>query len=138
MLPLKKSRFISSFNFLYIFFKFLTLLEHIFSRSKANTCTWHQVAEQELPETTYNMEFLADLMDSAELIRTVALIGHLHHGKTSFMDCLLMQTHPDLKTGSNFTYIDTVSFHSTSKLLSKLDTVYRKTWKWRRETCTIY
>nr|CAH0113132.1 unnamed protein product [Daphnia galeata] len=58
-----------------------------------------QVAEQELPETTYNMEFLADLMDSAELIRSVALVGHLHHGKTSFMDCLLMQTHPDLQTG---------------------------------------
>nr|CAG4649929.1 EOG090X00RJ [Sida crystallina] len=58
-----------------------------------------QVAEQELPETTYNMEFLADLMDSAELTRSVALVGHLHHGKTSFMDCLLMQTHPDLQTG---------------------------------------
>ena len=58
-----------------------------------------QVAEQELPETTYNMEFLADLMDSAELIRSVALVGHLHNGKTSFMDCLLMQTHPDLQTG---------------------------------------
>lgn len=38
-------------------------------------------------------------MDSAELIRSVALVGHLHHGKTSFMDCLLMQTHPDLQTG---------------------------------------
>lgn len=46
------------------------------------------------------MEFLADLMDSAELIRSVALVGHLHHGKTSFMDCLLMQTHPELRTGS--------------------------------------
>ena len=45
------------------------------------------------------MEFLADLMDSAELIRSVALVGHLHHGKTSFMDCLLMQTHPELQTG---------------------------------------
>lgn len=61
--------------------------------------TYLQVAEQELPDTTYNMEFLADLMDSAELIRSVALVGHLHHGKTSFMDCLLMQTHPELQTG---------------------------------------
>ena len=59
-----------------------------------------QVAEQELPETTYDMDFLADLMDSAEVIRSVALVGHLHHGKTSFMDCLLMQTHPDLQTGT--------------------------------------
>lgn len=39
-------------------------------------------------------------MDSAELIRTVALVGHLHHGKSSFMDCLMLQTHPDLTTGS--------------------------------------
>jgi len=58
-----------------------------------------QIAEQELPETTYDMEFLADLMDSAELIRTVALVGHLHHGKSSFMDCLMLQTHPELTTG---------------------------------------
>lgn len=68
--------------------------------SQSFLCVTHiQVLEQELPETTYDMEFLADLMDSAELIRSVALTGHLHHGKTSFMDCLLMQTHPDLQTG---------------------------------------
>ena len=66
---------------------------------KTINCVHPQIAEQELPETTYNMEFLADLMDSAELIRSVALVGHLHHGKTSFMDCLLMQTHPELQTG---------------------------------------
>nr|XP_061805606.1 116 kDa U5 small nuclear ribonucleoprotein component isoform X2 [Nerophis lumbriciformis] len=38
--------------------------------------------EQELPTTVYDMEFLADLMDSTELIRNVTLCGHLHHGKT--------------------------------------------------------
>ncbi|CAG0889247.1 unnamed protein product [Darwinula stevensoni] len=53
-------------------------------------------AEQELPETTYEMEFLADLMDTPDLIRNVALVGHLHHGKTSFVDCLMEQTHPGL------------------------------------------
>uniref|UniRef100_A0A8C2DC88 116 kDa U5 small nuclear ribonucleoprotein component n=1 Tax=Cyprinus carpio TaxID=7962 RepID=A0A8C2DC88_CYPCA len=37
--------------------------------------------EQELPATVYDMEFLADLMDSSELIRNVTLCGHLHHGK---------------------------------------------------------
>jgi hypothetical protein len=26
------------------------------------------------------------------------LVGHLHHGKTSFVDCLMQQTHPDLRT----------------------------------------
>lgn len=54
--------------------------------------------EQELPQTTYQIEFLADLMDNSTLIRNVALVGHLHHGKTSFVDCLMQQTHPDLQT----------------------------------------
>lgn len=38
--------------------------------------------------------FLADLMDTPPLIRNVALVGHLHHGKTTFVDCLVRQTHP--------------------------------------------
>ena len=54
--------------------------------------------EQDLPQTTYQIEFLADLMDNGNLIRNVALVGHLHHGKTSFVDCLMQQTHPDLQT----------------------------------------
>ncbi|XP_067952205.1 116 kDa U5 small nuclear ribonucleoprotein component-like [Watersipora subatra] len=54
-------------------------------------------AETNLPQTTYNMEFLADLMDNADLIRNVSFCGHLHHGKTSFVDALIEQTHPDLK-----------------------------------------
>lgn len=41
--------------------------------------------------------FLADLMDNADLIRNVGLVGHLHHGKTSFVDCLVEQTHPDIQ-----------------------------------------
>lgn len=53
--------------------------------------------EQDLPLTTYDLEFLTDLMDNSELIRNVALIGHLHHGKTSFVDCLIEQTHPHMR-----------------------------------------
>jgi len=26
----------------------------------------------------------------------LAIAGHIHHGKTSFIDCLVEQTHPDL------------------------------------------
>ena len=61
-------------------------------------------------------------MDNADLIRNVALCGHLHHGKvmfaricklikiikckvftrflfqTSFVDCLMEQTHPEIST----------------------------------------
>lgn len=42
--------------------------------------------------------FLADLMDTPTLIRNVALVGHLHHGKTTFVDCLVRQTHPQFET----------------------------------------
>ncbi|CAL8073399.1 unnamed protein product [Calicophoron daubneyi] len=52
--------------------------------------------ENFIPATTYDPEFLADLMDCPDLIRNVVLCGHLHHGKTSFMDCLIEQTHPDI------------------------------------------
>lgn len=69
-----------------------------------------QLKEQELPETTYNMEFLADLMDTPPLIRNVALVGHLHHGKTTFVDCLVRQTHPQFQVMEerNLRYTDTL------------------------------
>lgn len=57
-----------------------------------------QLKEQDLPHTTYETEFMADLMDTPSLIRNVALVGHLHHGKTTFVDCLLRQTHPQFET----------------------------------------
>ncbi|VDN96576.1 unnamed protein product [Rodentolepis nana] len=52
-------------------------------------------SEFSFPSTTYDPEFLADMMDCPELIRSIAFCGHLHHGKTSFVDCLIEQTHPD-------------------------------------------
>ncbi|KAK3090695.1 hypothetical protein FSP39_013824 [Pinctada imbricata] len=68
------------------------------------------MAEQDLPLTTYNMEFLADLMDTPELIRNVTLCGHLHHGKTTFVDCLIEQTHPEIqsKDDKDIRYTDTL------------------------------
>jgi U5 small nuclear ribonucleoprotein component len=55
-----------------------------------------------LPETSYDLEFMADIMDNPELIRNIALVGHLHHGKTSFLDCLIDQTHPGYFDGHGF------------------------------------
>lgn len=69
-----------------------------------------QLKEQDLPETTYSMEFLTDLMDIPSLIRNVALVGHLHHGKTTFIDCIVRQTHPQFRDMEerNLRYTDTL------------------------------
>lgn len=63
-----------------------------------------------MPATTYSMEFLTDLMDTPTLIRNVALVGHLHHGKTTFVDCLVRQTHPQFRDmeEKNLRYTDTL------------------------------
>jgi len=69
-----------------------------------------QHVEQDLPTTTYDTEFMADLMDNPNLVRNVALVGHLHHGKSTFIDCLIAQTHPDLQTKEDkaLRYTDTL------------------------------
>lgn len=54
--------------------------------------------------------FLADLMDTPTLIRNVALVGHLHHGTTTFVDCLIRQTHPQFENNEEraLRYTDTL------------------------------
>ena len=48
-------------------------------------------SEYFLPATTYDPEFLADLMDCPDLIRNIAFCGHLHHGKV-FIEYLYLFT----------------------------------------------
>ena len=45
------------------------------------------------PATAYKAEFLAALMASPQLLRNVAVVGHLHHGKTALLDLLIEATH---------------------------------------------
>lgn len=68
------------------------------------------VVEQDVPETTYELEFLADLMDTPDLIRNVTICGHLHHGKTTFCDALIEQTHPSIGSieSKDLRYTDTL------------------------------
>ena len=51
------------------------------------------VQEADLPGVRYSREFMTDLMNLPEQIRNVALVGHLHHGKTAFADMLVLETH---------------------------------------------
>ncbi|KAF2498209.1 elongation factor 2 [Lophium mytilinum] len=51
------------------------------------------IQEADLPPVRFDRDFLADLMNFPEQIRNVAIAGHLHHGKTAFMDMLVLETH---------------------------------------------
>ena len=41
-----------------------------------------EVLERTALPTSYSNEFLVGLMANPELIRNIAVVGHLHHGKT--------------------------------------------------------
>nr|VDD53805.1 unnamed protein product [Brassica oleracea] len=62
--------------------------------------------------TTYvSTQFLVGLMSNPALVRNVALVGHLQHGKTVFMDMLVEQTHHmstfNAKNEKHMKYTDT-------------------------------
>ena len=47
-------------------------------------------------------------MGHPDLIRNIAVVGHLHHGKTSLVDMLVTQTHDvswDVESGERYTDI---------------------------------
>ncbi|KAI1813417.1 P-loop containing nucleoside triphosphate hydrolase protein [Poronia punctata] len=51
------------------------------------------IEEADLPPVRFDRNFMTDLMNFPEQTRNIALAGHLHHGKTSFMDMLVLETH---------------------------------------------
>jgi len=52
-----------------------------------------QIQEKNLPPTCYSKQYLIDMTDHPSMVRNVALIGNLHHGKTTLIDMLVSQTH---------------------------------------------
>jgi len=63
--------------------------------------------EKKLPETTFDFNFLAAMMDKPNLVRNIAFLGAMHHGKTLFMDQLVMNTHEkDWKISKDVRYTD--------------------------------
>ncbi|EEF29877.1 116 kD U5 small nuclear ribonucleoprotein component, putative [Ricinus communis] len=61
--------------------------------------------------TYVSSQFLVGLMSNPSLVRNVALVGHLQHGKTLFMDMLVEQTHHmptfDMNSEKHMRYTDT-------------------------------
>lgn len=61
--------------------------------------------------TYVSTQFLLGLMSNPSLVRNVALVGHLQHGKTLFMDMLVEQTHHistfDVNSEKHMRYTDT-------------------------------
>lgn len=53
-------------------------------------------ALEEVPETSFKVEFLCSLMHQPELIRNVAFAGQTQHGKTVLIDLFVEETHPHL------------------------------------------
>ncbi|KIY52663.1 P-loop containing nucleoside triphosphate hydrolase protein [Fistulina hepatica ATCC 64428] len=51
------------------------------------------VEEKDMPETRFDKAFLLNMTAFPEMIRNVAVVGHLHHGKTALMDMLTFETH---------------------------------------------
>ena len=51
------------------------------------------IEEADLPPVFFDRGFMTDLMNFPDQVRNIAFAGHLHHGKTAFMDMLVMETH---------------------------------------------
>lgn len=75
----------------------------------------YKCIDDELPQTTYPKDYLVSLGHSQpERIRNVAVVGGLHVGKTSLIDLLVMETHPEVRpsrrneqNGKPTRYLDT-------------------------------
>ncbi|MEW5298101.1 MAG: hypothetical protein WDW36_001258 [Sanguina aurantia] len=52
-----------------------------------------ETLERDALKTSFTPEFMATLMANPELVRNVAIVGHIHHGKTTVMDMFVEQTH---------------------------------------------
>jgi len=51
------------------------------------------VEEKDMPETRFDKGFLLNMAAFPEFVRNVAVVGHLHHGKTALLDMLVFETH---------------------------------------------
>lgn len=66
------------------------------------------IEESGLPDVRFERAFMMDMMNFPEMVRNVAVVGHLHHGKTSLLDMLVYETHVmDIDVDKPLRYTDT-------------------------------
>lgn len=53
----------------------------------------YSLVESELPRVRYDRTFMLQTMGMPEFVRNIAVVGHLHHGKTAILDTLVIQSH---------------------------------------------
>ncbi|CCG81924.1 putative U5 snRNP component [Taphrina deformans PYCC 5710] len=58
----------------------------------------YTLEEDELPQVRFDRTFMLQTMAAPEFIRNIAVVGHLHHGKTTLMDMLVKQSHIGIQT----------------------------------------
>ncbi|KAJ4833594.1 hypothetical protein Tsubulata_009209 [Turnera subulata] len=73
-------------------------LEHPIIKPVRNIKFEAGVGVKDSSSTHASSQFLIGLMSNPSLLRNVALVGHLQHGKTVFMDLLVEQTHHHIST----------------------------------------
>lgn len=72
------------------------------------------------PVTRFDKDFLLDLANVPESMRNVAVVGHLHHGKTALLDMLVYETHKlDWDTERQLKYTDSHSLAISRNLSLK-------------------
>uniref|UniRef100_A0A7S4BS45 Tr-type G domain-containing protein n=2 Tax=Chrysotila carterae TaxID=13221 RepID=A0A7S4BS45_CHRCT len=53
----------------------------------------YDIVEKKMPQTKYTKDFMCSLMAYPQLVRNIAVVGDLHHGKTTLVDNLVASTH---------------------------------------------
>lgn len=62
------------------------------------------LTEPKVPKTEFENSFLAGMLTKTDLVRNVAVVGSLHHGKTSLIDILVKSTHHLESTSTNLNH----------------------------------